>query len=74
MVLRPRVSLKLLHHKGKMDMESMYIATLRFVIVGEASRAFDIGSRAGMTIADPIGAADAANATTNVIVHFVLRG
>jgi hypothetical protein len=34
MVRRPRVSEKEDHQRGKMDMESMYIATEKLVIVG----------------------------------------
>jgi hypothetical protein len=34
MVRRPRVSEKEDHQRGKMDMESMYMATERLVIVG----------------------------------------
>jgi hypothetical protein len=57
-----------------MDMESMYRATLKLVIVGETLNSWDIGVRHGMMIAEPIGDATAARATVKVIIHFVLRG
>jgi hypothetical protein len=68
----PNVSLKLLHHSGDTLIASMYIATLRFVIVGLVLKACAMGRRAGITMAEPIGAAAADSATENVISHFVL--
>ena len=44
----PRVSEKEDHQRGKMDMESMYIATDKLVIVGEELRSVASWGRAAM--------------------------
>ena len=48
MVRRPSVSEKEDHQSGKMDMESMYIATERLVIVGVELRSVASCGRAAM--------------------------
>lgn len=73
-VRRPTLSLNELHHKGNIDMLSMYTATLMFVTVWEAENAVLMSWSTGMTIALPIGAAMAQKATMNVRAHFVGRG
>ena len=48
MDLRPRVSEKDDHQRGKIDMDSIYIATLKFVIVGVVWRSeANCGNAAG---------------------------
>lgn len=69
----PSRSEKELHHKGKMDMLSMYTATLMLVTVSVALKAVLISCSTGMTIALPMGAAMAQNATMKVRNHFVCR-
>lgn len=50
MLRRPRVSENEDHQSGKMDMASMYNATVRFTIVGDALRSFDISGKAANRI------------------------
>lgn len=73
MVRRPRRSLKLDHHSGKMAILSMYTATLMLVISSLVSNAMEMSCSTGMTIALPIGPAMAQNAMINVNSHFVFR-
>lgn len=73
MVLLPSLSEKLDHQSGKMDMLSIYTATLKFVTVWLELNATLISCSTGITIAEPIGAAIAQKATMKVRNHLVRR-
>jgi hypothetical protein len=52
----------------------MYIAMLKFVTVSDEWKYLATSGKAGMIVAEPVGAAAAAIATTKVIAHFVRLG
>lgn len=56
-----------------MDIESMYMATLKLAIVGVLLNSLVMSTKAGSTMEEPIGAAAPAKATIAVIVHFCFR-